>query len=201
MNDLEIILDFDGVMVNSFLYYLSHPLKTLNILVKAFANCLKERNIGPKNLVKNFLIYTKGYAEEIGREMIMYKDSGLIDFLYFLNDHNKIVYIVSSSQKYLIENFMRSIENSLKEKFDYRIIASSQQLFISSYRKIKFFNNKKIFSITDSENDFYLNKKSDFPIIKKSFLYFISRRKPEGFVIKNLNDTLPLLNILFNEKT
>lgn len=193
MEDFEVVLDFDGVMVNSFLYYLSHPLKTFNILTKALANCIRERNVGPSNLIRNFLIRSGDCAKKIGKEMVRYKSKGLADLFHFLEKEKIGVKIVSSSPRELVSNFLEEFKKIENVQLDYQLIATSPHKFISRYDKANSFGNEKIISVTDCEIDIELSKKSYLSFIRKTVLWYISRRKPTGYSIKNLSEFLHFL--------
>jgi 2-hydroxy-3-keto-5-methylthiopentenyl-1-phosphate phosphatase len=196
-----VVLDFDGVITDTALYYLNHPILFLKIFRKALYLCLTQKNLEIRNLIKNFLMAQSDYSNEINKDLINFRDKYLLDFLLGLKNHNYKLFIVSSSPSKLIENFFEKIKVRMGD-FSYSIFASSEENFLTTNGKLNIiapYKDRILFSVVDSENDYEINKLGVVRFVKRNFLWYISERKPTGLYVKNLYKPKNLLKI-FKER-
>lgn len=199
MKNLVVALDWDGIIFNR-----SRDLyKNIKKYIKLFPKCLKKSireyrisGLNPKCLIKCLL--SLEYVE-INKDLI---DNDILNFFYMLSKKNIKLYIISSSRKDEIDKFLDIYKKVFKKyqlNLNVEIFASDTYHINSSIekyylvKKLKY-EGKKIIYIGDSYNDRLACEISDFCIVKKSLLYYISPKKPKGKAqmnsIKELTKTL-----------
>ncbi|MFH7880709.1 MAG: HAD family hydrolase [Candidatus Aenigmatarchaeota archaeon] len=200
-----LVLDWDGTIFERSKHMLYNLPSYFKLLLKyTIPSSLKNYGIyglNPKNMVKEFLRKEKLEVGNIER----YVDKGFLELLHIASKKNIPIYIVSTSNKKVIEDYIEICKNALEKnnlKIQIEVIASTDDEDISPKKKGKIVEEikryGKVIYVGDSYTDLYASQSADLSFLRKTLVYYLSPRKPKCRAkIRKLKE---LANLLYNIK-
>jgi 2-hydroxy-3-keto-5-methylthiopentenyl-1-phosphate phosphatase len=190
---IGVFVDYEQTLVDVAYFYLFNPDIFIKNIVYSVANFLKYafryRNTDLLYLIYYFLLEEDKRSGEILKRMkkrtYLYADENLLDLIVKLSENRSYdVKIVSSSSEKIIRGFLSELERKYGRKINIEIIASSQYRLVTSKTKgeiAKNYEGPKI-CFADGPNDVEFSKNCDLTIVKNSLFYYISPKKPIGYI-------------------